>query len=120
MKISLNMGRPTGPNAKRANQARILEADILAAKRGDWNAKNNLTREFMPLLQSMAEKRSSEVAEINRFIEAGKAGLDAAAKKYKPAVGAQNFQIFALDFIEARMERAAKGEGGFFSRLFGR
>ena len=119
MKIALNMG-PQGPNAKKASQARVLEADILAAKRGDWNARNNLTREFMPLLQSLAEKRASEVAAINTFIEAGKAGLFAAAKKYKPDIGPQGFQIFALDFIESHMDRAAKGGGSWLSRLFGR
>ncbi len=122
MKISLNMGSmsPQGPNAKRASQARILEADILGAKRGDWNSKNNLTREFTSLIQSLAEKRATEVAEINHYIDAGKAGLIAAAKKYKPSIGPQGFQIFALDFIEARMERAAKGGGSWFSRLFGK
>ncbi|MCE9616407.1 MAG: hypothetical protein K8T26_19210 [Lentisphaerae bacterium] len=119
MKISLNMG-PQGPNAKRASQARVLEADILGAKRGDWNSKNNLVREFMPLLQQLAEKRASDVATINRYIEAGKNGLFTAAKKYKPSVGSQGFQIFALDFIDARMERAAKGGGSWLSRLFGR
>ncbi|MDA0577774.1 MAG: hypothetical protein O3B24_06720 [Verrucomicrobia bacterium] len=119
MKISLNMG-PKGPDAKRATDARILEADILGAKRGDWNSKNNLTREFMPLIHSLAGKRSSDVAVINGYIEAGKSGLVAAAKKYKPAIGPQGFQIFALDFIEARMERASKGGGSWLSRLFGR
>jgi DNA-directed RNA polymerase specialized sigma subunit len=119
MKIALNMG-PQGPNAKKNAQARILEADILGAKRGDWNAKNNLARDFMPLLHSLAEKRATDVAEINRFIEAGKAGLFAAAKKYKESASPQGFQIFALDFIEARMDRAAKGGGSWLSRLFGR
>lgn len=119
MKISLNMG-PQGPNAKRASQARVLEADILGAKRGDWNSKNNLVREFMPLLQSLAEKRTSDVAEINRYIEAGKFGLFTAAKKYKPSIGAQGFQVFALDFVVGRMDRATKGGGNWLSRLFGR
>ena len=118
MKISLNMGHQ-GANASKANQARILEADIMAAKAGDWNARNNLVREFMPLLQSLAEKRAAGPGDIGNFIEAGKEGLYAAARKYSPAMGAQSFQIFALDFIEARIERAAKG-GGFFAKLFGR
>jgi len=119
MKIALNIG-PQGPNARKQSQARILEADILAAKRGDWNARTNLTREFMPLLQSLAEKRSADIAAMNRYIDAGKEGLFAATKKYKPAIGPQGFQIFALDFIQARMDRVDKGGGGFFARLFGR
>ena len=119
MKISLNMG-PRDPNAQKATEARILEADILSAKKGDWNAKNSLVREFMPLLQSLSEKRSSEVADINAYIDAGKNGLYAAAKKYKKDIGPANFQIFALDFIEDRMDKVGKGGSGFLSNLFGR
>ncbi len=120
MKISLNMGNTQGPNAKKLSHARVLEADILAAKGGDWNAKNNLVREFMPLLQTLAEKRADDVPSRNRYIEEGKAGLFAAARKYKPAIGAQGFQIFALDFIEKRMDRMTHGGGGFLARLFRR
>jgi DNA-directed RNA polymerase specialized sigma subunit len=119
VKISLNMG-PQDPRAKKASHARILEADILAAKRGDWMARNNLVKEFMPLLQSLAEKRSTDTATINRCMDAGKQGLFQAAKRYKPAVGPEGFQVFALDFIEKRMDGDAKGGGGFLSRLFGK
>lgn len=119
MKISLKMGQE-GPNAKKNSQARVLEADILAAKGGDWNAKSNLVREFMPLLQSLAEKRTADVATRNRYVEVGKEGLYAAARKYKPGIGPHGFQIFALDFIETRMDRVTGGAGGFFARLFGR
>ena len=117
MKISLNMG-PQGPKEQKASQARVLEADILGAKRGDWNAKNNLVRQFMPLLQSLAEKRASDQPQINRCIEAGKNGLFVAARKYKREIGPDSFQIFALDFIEPRMDKAAKGGSGFFAKLF--
>lgn len=102
----------------RLSQTRIPESEILAAKGGDWNAKNALARAFMPLLQSRAEKRSSDVAVVNNYIEAGKKGLFKAARKYKKNVGPARFQIFALDFIEASMDRAEKG-GGLLSRLFG-
>ena len=119
MKISLNVGQD-GSNSTRATQARILERDILAAKKGDWNAKNSLARSFLPLLTSLAEKRANDVGKINLFIEAGKEGLFRAAKKYKQSVGADSFQIFALDFIEAAMDRGIEGKQGFFSRLFGK
>ena len=119
MKIPLNMG-PKDPNAQKAFDARVLEADILAAKKGDWNAKNSLVRQFMPLLQSLAEKRASDTSQINVYIEAGKVGLLVAAKKYKSDVGPANFQIFALDFIESRMDKASQGGGGFLGRLFGK
>jgi len=118
MKISLNVGQD-GAGSSRSAQARILERDILAAKKGDWNAKNNLARLFLPLLTSLAEKRAGETSKINLCIEAGKEGLFRAAKKYKPSVGADSFQIFALDFIEAAMDRGMSGKQGLFSRLFG-
>ena len=41
-----------------------------------------------------------------------------AAKKYKSSVGADKFQIFALDYIESNMDALNKG-GGFLSKLFG-
>ena len=91
----------------------------LAAKSGDWNAKQNLAKEFTPLLVSLAERRSSDPSRVNALIEAGKTGLYKAATKYKPAMGAERFRIFALDFIEAAMDRGERG-GGFLGRLFGR
>ncbi len=119
MKISLNMGRDQGPEARKQSQNRSLEADIKAVKGGDWEAKNNLARSFMPLLTKLAEKRTSNTEEINSLITAGKEGLYTAAKKYKSSIGASDFQLFALEFIENSMDRAGKS-GGLLGRLFGR
>jgi len=105
--------------ANKAAEAKALENMVLSAKKGDWQAKDLLTRQFLGLLTSMAEKRSSDPEEVNRLMEAGKQGLLTAASKYKPSVGAENFRIFAIDYIEAKMDRAGKG-GGFLSRLFGK
>lgn len=116
MKIPLNIGQ-AGATSKAA-QAKLLERDVISAAQGDWNARNNLFRTFMPLITSLAQKRSDEVAVTNKLAEAGKAGLLAAAKKYKPGSGTDNFHIFALDFIEKYMDQTDKG-GGFFSKLFG-
>ena len=121
MKISLNLDQHDGAS-QHAIDLKSLEHDILATKEGDWTAKANLTRTFTPLLKSLAEKRSSDVPQINEYIEAGKEGLVAAAKKYKPGIGAERFRIFALDFIEGSMDRvdkAKKRKAGFFGRLFG-
>ena len=109
-----------GPDAEKAKQARVLAADIGAAKKGDWTARNNLVRQFMPLLQQLAEKRSTDMARINDYIEGGKQGIYSAAKKYKPSDGAEEFQVFALDYIEASMGRIDKGGGGFLGKLFGK
>jgi len=118
MKIPLNIGG-NGAVSSRAAQAKVLEKDILAAQKGDWNAKNNIIRTFTPLITSLAEKRTQDLAEINRYIEAGKEGLLKAVRKYKPSVGADKFNIFAVDFIEKSLDRCQKG-GGFWARLFGR
>jgi DNA-directed RNA polymerase specialized sigma subunit len=115
MKIPLKMGQD-GVAASKAAKAKVLERDILAARKGDWKAKNDLIHQFMPLISSLAEKRASDPATINRYIEAGKNGLMTALRKYKTSVGGDRFQIFALDFIERAMDNMAKG-GGFFARL---
>ena len=117
MKIPLKMG-DNGTMSSRQAQAKVLERDVLAAKKGDWTAKNNLARSFDHLLSSLAHKRSDDPAEVNRYLEAGKNGLYLAAKKYTKSMGPSKFQITALDYIEKAMDQAATG-GGFFARLFG-
>ena len=109
------MGQDATPS-NRAAQAKQIENDVRAAKKGDWNAKHNLERTFMPLMTTLAEKRSDDTPELNKLLEAGKEGLAKATKKYKAKDGVSNFQIFALDFIETSMDG---GGGGFLSKLFG-
>jgi DNA-directed RNA polymerase specialized sigma subunit len=126
MKIALNMSN--GTQSSKEAQAKLLEREVLAAKKGDWNAKSALVRTFMPLLHSLSEKRCSTNAEINRLIEAGKNGVFAAARKYKPGTEGERFQIFAVSFIEKEMDREqavmrdeqSPRPRGFFARLFGR
>ena len=117
MKIPLHMGQD-GQQSNRQTAQKVLEHDILAAKKGDWNAKSSLVRTFTPLLTSLAEKRAAKPTDMNSYIDAGKEGLFKAARKYKTSVGADRFQIFALDFIENAMDRV-DGGGGFLSRMFG-
>lgn len=117
MKIPLNVRENERETAREA-QARSIERDVLAVKRGDWTAKNNLVRTMGPLIASIAQKRSTDPAVVAKYTEAGKQGLLTAAEKYKSSIGAENFQVFALDFIEKSMNRV--GKGSFLSRLFGR
>jgi DNA-directed RNA polymerase specialized sigma subunit len=119
MKISLHVGDKDS-GARKAAQAQVLEHDILAVKGGDWNARNNLIRSFMPLLTSLARKRAAETDQLNMYIECAKEGLLRAARKYKPSVGAADFQIFALDYIESAMDKGAGRKKGFLSRFFGK
>jgi DNA-directed RNA polymerase specialized sigma subunit len=118
MKIPLNMDK-NGPQSGREAQAKIIERDVLAAKKGDWNAKNSLYRTFMPLLTQLAQKRSPDVEKTNAYIEAGKAGLVKATRHYRPGVDADRFQILAANAIEAAMDHVDRKSRGFFSRLFG-
>jgi hypothetical protein len=118
MKITLNMGDDDTMSSRQAH-AKVLERDILATKKGNWTARNNLAKSFDHLLSSLAHKRSNDPAEVSRYLEAGRNGLYAAAKKYTSGMGISKFQIIALDHIEKAMDRAAAG-GGFFARLFGR
>ena len=117
MKIPLNMNQSSKPTTMAAAN-RVLEQDILSAKKGDWTAKHALERTFMPLITQLAEKRSQNGIELNEYIDAGKRGLHTAAKKYKASVGADRFRIFALDYIEASMNH--KDKGGIFFRIFGK
>ena len=118
MKIGLNMSGSSGMSEKEAEK-RALHALILNAKKGDWESKDRLANKFRPLLLSLAEKRSSDIDTTKKLMEAGKIGLIAAARKYKPNMEADRFRIFALDYIETAMDRSEKG-GGFLSRLFGK
>lgn len=118
MKIPLNMNQDGGSHTTREAANMALEQDILSAKKGDWNAKHGLDRTFTPLLISLAEKRAGNQIELNHYIEAGKQGLYTAARKYKRSIGPDRFRIFALDYIEAAMDRGLRG--GFWSRILGK
>lgn len=118
LKIPLNLNQDAGESGRAARE-QSLENDILAAKSGDWTARNSLSRRFMPLLTALAQKRASDTVRVNVYIEAGEQGLFVAAKKYRRHMGGHKFRIFALDFIEAKMDQVDR-KPGFISRLFGR
>ena len=117
MKIALNLNQKDAYTPDGVEQEKAIERDVLAYKRGDWEAKARLIQAFMPLITSIARKRSHDTAIINRYIEAGKEGLLNAARHVKPASDAK-FQIFALTYIENAMDRVDRP--GFLARLFGR
>lgn len=115
MKISLNLrNETTTPEMERE---KAIERDVDACKRNDWEAKTRLIQHFMPLLTSLAKKRTQETVKFNRFIEVGKEGLVEAARHYKHGTP-KKFQVFALDYIETNMDRIERP--GFFARIFGR
>lgn len=115
MKIALNL-RQDESNHPEADREKAIVRDVEACKRSDWEAKTRLVQMFMPLMTSLAKKRTQDTAAHNRYIEAGKEGLATATKRFRPGSDGK-FQVFALKFIDEAMERADKP--GFFARLFG-
>lgn len=118
MRIPLNMKQSADTSSKAA-QEQVLEHDILATKRGDWDARRSLNRHFQGLISTLASKRTDDPMRQRTYLEAGQEGLNIAAKRYKKNIGADRFHIFALDFIQAAMDGVDKPEG-FLSRLFRR
>ena len=118
MKIPLNLHQNEDA-AYGVDHDRAIERDVAACKGNDWEAKARLIHAFMPLLTSLSKKRATDIAGTNRCIEAGKEGMVTAVRKYRPETG-QKFQVFAVSYIEAAMDRVNKERSGFFARLFGR
>ena len=117
MKIALNLNQKDSYVPDGEEHERAIESDQQACRRGDWEAKTRLIQAFMPLMTSLAKKRSQDTAVINRYIEGGKEGLLSAVRHFKPGANAK-FEIFALSYIEDAMDRVNRP--GFFARLFGR
>ena len=107
----------TGPHSGRAVRLRVMQKDIVAAKKGDWNARRALLAEFRPLLQTMADKRAQTPEDARKLAQAGEAGVVRAIRKFRASSGADHFQVFALPYIEKAMEQP--GKPGILARLFG-
>jgi len=115
MKIPLNLIHEDG-SFPQAEYERNIKDDALACRKGDWEAKTRLMQEFTPLLISLAKRRATETALINRYIDAGKEGLMHATLKYRPGAH-MKFPIYALSHIERAMDRL--GKSALSVRLFG-
>ena len=113
MRISLH----AVPHGGIADQ-NVSVRDIAAFQKGDAAAGHRIVDTFSSLITSLAKERSSDPAAINQYIEAGRAGVKAAAKKFKPSDSHGRFQLFALSFIEKSMDQVGRPKG-FFARLFG-
>jgi hypothetical protein len=116
MKIAIDVSQGVDMSGSAA-QDRALERDILAAKSGDWQAKQNLVKVFTPLINSLASKRGSDAAQVAAYVAAGKVGTMVAAGRYRSGQGSHNFRLAAAACIEAAMDKVSKPS--FFKRLFG-
>lgn len=118
MKIPLTPSSQEG-DTPAAHKLRKLANDLAAARRSDWSARDRVVHHFTPLICSLADRRTQDPQARQRLIEAGKAGLVTAIGRFNPATGAERFQLFALEFIEHRMDNPDK-RGGLLSRLLRR
>jgi len=116
VKISLNL-KQNESSTPEADREKSIERDAEACRRNDWEAKTRLIHSFMPLMTSLARKRTQDTSVLNQYIEAGKEGLVASTRHYKVSAHGK-FEVFALNYIEAQMDRLDRP--GFFARLFGR
>lgn len=116
MKIALNMGGGVDMTSSAA-QDKALERDVLAAKGGDWTAKQSLSKTFQPLITSLAQKRTHDPAQVAELSKAARDALGKAARKYRPADGPHKFRILAAEAMQEAMDRAAKPS--LLARLFG-
>ena len=116
MKIALTL-RQDEARSPEMEREKAIERDVEACRRNDWEAKTRLIQTFMPLLTSLAKKRTQNTAALNRYIEAGKEGLVSSTRHYKSSANGK-FQVFALNYIEDHMNRLDRP--GFFKRLFSR
>jgi DNA-directed RNA polymerase specialized sigma subunit len=107
MKIALSQDEVANLSASGAHAEELAKA-VGGCRIGDWEAKHALERLFAPLLAMLADKRAGDDnAARNELIERGRAGLYRAAKRFPRRDPIRLFRLFALDHIEAAMDKPA-------------
>jgi len=105
MKIALSQDEVANLSASGVHAEELAKA-VGGCKMGDWEAKHALERLFAPLLAMLAEKRAgTDLTARNELIERGRAGLLRAAKRFPRNDSVRHFRLFALDHIEAAMDK---------------
>jgi DNA-directed RNA polymerase specialized sigma subunit len=100
-----------------SNDHALLAQLIAGCRLGDIESRRALEKNFYPLLVMLATKRvGANPAARNPLIENGKQGLRRAVDHFPKRALPRRFRIFALDYIEAAMDR----KPGFWSRLAGK
>jgi DNA-directed RNA polymerase specialized sigma subunit len=101
-----------------ASKLLALKLIIEQCQRGEHIGAKDLRREFEPLIQSLAVRRSrGDRAEQARLVEQGVEGLLKAARKFKLSTDVAKFNLFAVNHIQKAMDGKNKG---FFARILGR
>lgn len=117
MKISLGV-HENGASGKQLEE-RELKNLLAGCRRGDWEAKHQLTRSFTPLIKTLARKRAAgDENKAKALVVNGREGLLKAAARFRTSEGVSRFRLYALPYIEKHMDGTEKG--GWLKRIFGR
>lgn len=115
MKIPLNQNELADLAA--TGDIEAFRSAIDGSRRGDWESKRRLDRFFDPLIRLLVSKRAgNDTVRRNELTERAREGLHRAAKRFPKDAPARRFWIFALDPVEAAMDRPS----GLLGRLLGR
>ena len=105
MKISLSQDEVDNLAASGGHAEELAQA-IAGCKIGDWESKHALERLFASLISMLAEKRAGSDATLrSKLMERGREGLYRAAKRFSRRDSVRHFHVFALDYIEAAMDK---------------
>jgi len=108
MKIALSQDEVANLSASGTHADELAQA-VGGCKLGDWEAKHALERLFAPLIAMLATKRAGDDnAARDALVERGRAGLYRAAKRFPRRDPIRLFRLFALDYIEAEMDKPAR------------
>jgi len=109
MKIAFSQNEVASLSSGGAHAEELAQA-VSGCKMGDWEAKHTLERLFSPLIAMLAAKRveSGNVAR-NELIDRGREGLYRAAKRFPRREPIRRFRLYALDYIEAAMDKPVRG-----------
>ncbi|MEI8242615.1 MAG: hypothetical protein WCI17_05055 [bacterium] len=114
MKIALSQNEVASLSASSA-QAEAMAQAVSGCKKGDWEAKRNLERLFLPLIAMLADKRAGvDGTARGALVEQGKAGLNRAAKRFPQRELIRRFRLYALNYIEAEMDKPGRGKRSLF------
>lgn len=115
MKVALSPDEIASLSSSGAHAEELAQA-VSGCKLGDWEAKRNLERLFNPLILMLAVKRAGDDNALrNELVENGRAGLYQAAKRFPRREHVRRFRLFALEHIEAAMDKPKSG----LRKLFG-
>ena len=110
MKIAFSQDEVATLSGSGAHAEELAQA-VAGCKLGDLESRHALERQFAPLITMLAGKRTGADNHVarNELIDRGREGLYRAAKRFPPRESIRRFRLFALDYIEAAMDKPVRG-----------